>query len=72
MKQIYLEEKRERQAKLQGAKGPNLDAAALCIQKVSLVSVRTVLAELIMCFVHTSSMNRNEPHDTEHSELALA
>ncbi|CAM4538719.1 dynein regulatory complex protein 11 isoform X1 [Lepidochelys kempii] len=34
MKQIYLEEKRERQAKLQGAKGPNLDAAALRIQKV--------------------------------------
>nr|XP_042710459.1 dynein regulatory complex protein 11 isoform X2 [Chrysemys picta bellii] len=34
MKQIYLEEKRERQARLQGVKGPNLDAAALRIQKV--------------------------------------
>uniref|UniRef100_A0A452J2T6 ATPase AAA-type core domain-containing protein n=1 Tax=Gopherus agassizii TaxID=38772 RepID=A0A452J2T6_9SAUR len=34
MKQIYLEEKRERQARLQGVKGPNLDAAALHIQKV--------------------------------------
>uniref|UniRef100_A0A8C3S8L3 IQ motif containing with AAA domain 1 n=1 Tax=Chelydra serpentina TaxID=8475 RepID=A0A8C3S8L3_CHESE len=34
MKQIYLEEKRERQARLQGAKGPNVDAAAIRIQKV--------------------------------------
>ncbi|KAM9123063.1 dynein regulatory complex protein 11 [Pangshura tecta] len=34
MKQIYLEEKREKQARLQGVKGPNLDAAALRIQKV--------------------------------------
>uniref|UniRef100_A0A8C3S6H6 IQ motif containing with AAA domain 1 n=1 Tax=Chelydra serpentina TaxID=8475 RepID=A0A8C3S6H6_CHESE len=70
MKQIYLEEKRERQARLQGAKGPNVDAAAIRIQKVSFVSVRKVLAELTMCFVHKSSMNRNEPHNTEHSELA--
>ncbi|NXA39175.1 DRC11 protein, partial [Eudromia elegans] len=34
MKQIYLEEKRERQAKLQGKTGPNPDDAATCIQKV--------------------------------------
>ncbi|XP_006127509.2 dynein regulatory complex protein 11 isoform X1 [Pelodiscus sinensis] len=34
MKQIYLEEKRERQARLQGGKGPDLEAAALLIQKV--------------------------------------
>ncbi|XP_067404759.1 dynein regulatory complex protein 11 [Emydura macquarii macquarii] len=34
MKQIYLEEKRERQARLQGGKGPNVNAAALRIQKV--------------------------------------
>nr|XP_025960489.1 dynein regulatory complex protein 11 [Dromaius novaehollandiae] len=34
MKQIYLEEKRERQAKLQGRTGPNPDDAATCIQKI--------------------------------------
>ncbi|KFQ90969.1 IQ and AAA domain-containing protein 1, partial [Nipponia nippon] len=34
MKQIYLEEKRERQTKLQVQLGPNLDDAATCIQKV--------------------------------------
>ncbi|XP_010283947.1 PREDICTED: IQ and AAA domain-containing protein 1 [Phaethon lepturus] len=34
MKQIYLEEKRERQAKLQVQMGPNPDDAATCIQKV--------------------------------------
>uniref|UniRef100_A0A8C8VPN6 IQ motif containing with AAA domain 1 n=1 Tax=Pelusios castaneus TaxID=367368 RepID=A0A8C8VPN6_9SAUR len=34
MKQIYLEEKRERQARLQGGKGQNMNAAALRIQKV--------------------------------------
>ncbi|KGL78221.1 IQ and AAA domain-containing protein 1, partial [Tinamus guttatus] len=34
MKQIYLEEKRERQAKLQGKTGPNPDDAATCIQKI--------------------------------------
>uniref|UniRef100_A0A7M4FUI0 IQ motif containing with AAA domain 1 n=1 Tax=Crocodylus porosus TaxID=8502 RepID=A0A7M4FUI0_CROPO len=34
MKQIYLEEKRERQARLHGGKSPNLDASAVCIQKV--------------------------------------
>ncbi|KAM6079998.1 LOW QUALITY PROTEIN: dynein regulatory complex protein 11 [Theristicus caerulescens] len=34
MKQIYLEEKRERQTKLQVQMGPNLDDAATCIQKV--------------------------------------
>ncbi|XP_015271924.1 PREDICTED: IQ and AAA domain-containing protein 1-like, partial [Gekko japonicus] len=33
MKQIYLEEKRERQAKLQGGKGPDVDSCAVCIQK---------------------------------------
>uniref|UniRef100_A0ACB8GEA3 Dynein regulatory complex protein 11 n=1 Tax=Sphaerodactylus townsendi TaxID=933632 RepID=A0ACB8GEA3_9SAUR len=35
MKQIYLEEKRERQAKLQTGKIPNLDASATRIQKVA-------------------------------------
>ncbi|NXL12302.1 DRC11 protein, partial [Mesembrinibis cayennensis] len=34
MKQIYLEEKRERQTKLQVQMGPNLDDATTCIQKV--------------------------------------
>ncbi|NXO53778.1 DRC11 protein, partial [Aramus guarauna] len=34
MKQIYLEEKRERQTKLQVQMGPNPDDAATCIQKV--------------------------------------
>ncbi|XP_069638232.1 dynein regulatory complex protein 11 isoform X1 [Haliaeetus albicilla] len=34
MKQIYLEEKRERQTKLQVQMGPSPDAAATCIQKV--------------------------------------
>ncbi|NWJ03566.1 DRC11 protein, partial [Crypturellus undulatus] len=34
MKQIYLEEKRERQAKLQGKTGPNPDDAVACIQKI--------------------------------------
>ncbi|KAL8173066.1 UNVERIFIED_CONTAM: Dynein regulatory complex protein 11 [Gekko kuhli] len=34
MKQIYLEEKRERQAKLQGGKGPDVDSCAVCIQKL--------------------------------------
>ncbi|XP_019347570.1 dynein regulatory complex protein 11 isoform X3 [Alligator mississippiensis] len=34
MKQIYLEEKRERQARLHSGKSPNLDASAVCIQKV--------------------------------------
>uniref|UniRef100_A0A8D0GKE3 IQ motif containing with AAA domain 1 n=1 Tax=Sphenodon punctatus TaxID=8508 RepID=A0A8D0GKE3_SPHPU len=34
MKQIYIEEKREKLARLQDNKGPNLDAAAVCIQKV--------------------------------------
>lgn len=34
MKQIYLEEKRERQTKLQVQMGPNPDAAATRIQKV--------------------------------------
>ncbi|XP_075367334.1 dynein regulatory complex protein 11 [Mycteria americana] len=34
MKQIYLEEKRERQTKLQVRTGPNPDDAATCIQKV--------------------------------------
>ncbi|NXQ87204.1 DRC11 protein, partial [Nyctibius grandis] len=34
MKQIYLEEKRERQTKLQIPMGPNPDDAATCIQKV--------------------------------------
>ncbi|NXJ89338.1 DRC11 protein, partial [Corythaixoides concolor] len=34
MKQIYLEEKRERQTKLQVQMGPSLDDAATCIQKV--------------------------------------
>ncbi|NXE45648.1 DRC11 protein, partial [Casuarius casuarius] len=34
MKQIYLEEKKERQAKLQGRTGPNPDDAATCIQKI--------------------------------------
>ncbi|NXW03086.1 DRC11 protein, partial [Fregetta grallaria] len=34
MKQIYLEEKRERQIKLQVQMGPNPDDAATCIQKV--------------------------------------
>ncbi|XP_060088415.1 dynein regulatory complex protein 11 [Heteronotia binoei] len=33
MKQIYLEEKRERQARLQGKKGPDVDSSAVCIQK---------------------------------------
>ncbi|XP_054836723.1 dynein regulatory complex protein 11 [Eublepharis macularius] len=33
MKQIYLEEKRERLARLHGVKGPNPDASAVCIQK---------------------------------------
>ncbi|XP_067154802.1 dynein regulatory complex protein 11 [Apteryx mantelli] len=34
MKQLYLEEKRERQAKLQGKMSPNPDDAATCIQKI--------------------------------------
>ncbi|NXF50938.1 DRC11 protein, partial [Oceanites oceanicus] len=34
MKQIYLQEKRERQTKLQVQMGPNPDDAATCIQKV--------------------------------------
>ncbi|XP_029875058.1 dynein regulatory complex protein 11 [Aquila chrysaetos chrysaetos] len=34
MKQIYLEEKRERQTKLQVQMGPSPDAASTCIQKV--------------------------------------
>uniref|UniRef100_A0A8D0E7B9 IQ motif containing with AAA domain 1 n=1 Tax=Salvator merianae TaxID=96440 RepID=A0A8D0E7B9_SALMN len=34
MKQIYLEEKRERLARLQGIKGPDLQAAAIYIQRV--------------------------------------
>ncbi|XP_061463641.1 dynein regulatory complex protein 11 isoform X2 [Rhineura floridana] len=34
MKQIYLEEKRERLARLQGVKGPDLEAAAVCIQRI--------------------------------------
>nr|XP_060639927.1 dynein regulatory complex protein 11 isoform X1 [Anolis sagrei ordinatus] len=33
MKQIYLEEKRERLARLHGTKGPDLETAAICIQK---------------------------------------
>ncbi|KAF7243751.1 Dynein regulatory complex protein 11 [Varanus komodoensis] len=33
MKQIYLEEKRERLARLHGTKGPDLEAAAMCIQR---------------------------------------
>ncbi|XP_077169701.1 dynein regulatory complex protein 11 isoform X2 [Paroedura picta] len=33
MKQIYLEEKRERQARLQGVKSPDMDSSAVCIQK---------------------------------------
>lgn len=35
MKQIYLEEKRERQTKLQVQMGPSPDDAATCIQKVT-------------------------------------
>ncbi|XP_053139121.1 dynein regulatory complex protein 11 isoform X2 [Hemicordylus capensis] len=34
MKQIYLEEKREKLARLHGVKGPDLEAAALYIQRV--------------------------------------
>ncbi|XP_042301941.1 LOW QUALITY PROTEIN: dynein regulatory complex protein 11 [Sceloporus undulatus] len=33
MKQIYLEEKRERLARLHGRKGPDLETAAVCIQR---------------------------------------
>uniref|UniRef100_A0A670XMD7 IQ motif containing with AAA domain 1 n=1 Tax=Pseudonaja textilis TaxID=8673 RepID=A0A670XMD7_PSETE len=34
MKQIFLEEKRERLARLQGSKGPDVETAAMCIQRV--------------------------------------
>ncbi|KAG8124608.1 hypothetical protein E2320_019866, partial [Naja naja] len=34
MKQIFLEEKRERLARLQGSKGPDVETAAMCIQRI--------------------------------------
>ncbi|KAM3853527.1 dynein regulatory complex protein 11 isoform 3-T3 [Vipera latastei] len=34
MKQIFLEEKRERLARLQGTKGPDVETAAMCIQRI--------------------------------------
>lgn len=45
MKQIYLEEKRKGQTKLQVQVGPNPDDAATCIQKVNFSDLTTVLAE---------------------------
>uniref|UniRef100_A0A663FB26 IQ motif containing with AAA domain 1 n=1 Tax=Aquila chrysaetos chrysaetos TaxID=223781 RepID=A0A663FB26_AQUCH len=46
MKQIYLEEKRERQTKLQVQMGPSPDAASTCIQKMRAGQVNALEVEV--------------------------